>query len=132
MVNYLCRTGVVEPGTKQSRGHGCRRLYTFGDVVALRLVAKLLKNGISALRLKVAMKGLRKFHPEITLTSLPADRVVTDGKDIFLHSDGENVERAFDGQLSFAFVIELQQLQAEVAALLKVPKRRGGAGRKAA
>jgi hypothetical protein len=67
------------------------------------------------------MAGLRRLHPEITLTSLPASHVVTNGVDIYLHRRGEPVERAFDGQFSFAFVIELAQLQREVAKTLRVP-----------
>lgn len=129
MVNYLCRTGIIEPGCDCVRGHGTPRHYSFGDVVALRLVARLSQSGVSVLRLKKAMHGLRKFHPEITLTSLPASHLVTNGKDFYLHREGQPPERAFDGQFAFAFVIELAQLQREVASQLKAepalaPKRR--------
>lgn len=114
MVDYLCRTGLVEPSCDCRRGHGVARHYSFGDVVALRLVSKLSAGGVSVLRLKRALKGLRQFHPEITLTSLPASHVVTDGTDLYLRQPGESVERIFDGQMAFAFVIELAQLRREV------------------
>lgn len=115
MVNYLCRQKIVEPSCDCLRGHGSHRHYSFGDVVALRLVAGLSANGISVLRLKKAMLGLRKHHPEITLTSLPASHVVTDGENLYLRREGESLERAFDGQYAFLFVIELAQIQQELA-----------------
>ncbi len=118
MVNYLCRTGVAEPTCDCLRGHGSCRHYSFGDLVALRLLKRLSENGISVLRLKKAMQGLRKHHPEITLTSLPASHVVTNGKDLYLHQHGESLERVFDGQFAFGFVIELAPIQQEIARML--------------
>jgi DNA-binding transcriptional MerR regulator len=123
MVNYLCRTGIVTPTGGTKRGHGRIRHYTFGDVVALRLVAKLSATGVSPLRMKKGLQGLRKHHPEITLTSLPGSHVVTNGKELYLRQEGQPIERAFDGQFAFAFVVELAPLQREVAAsVLKLLK----------
>ena len=115
MVNYLCRTGIIEPSCTCPRGHGKARHYSFGDLVALRLVARLSAHGVQVLRLKSALHGLRRFHPEITLSSLPASHIVTNGKDLYLYKEGQPVERTFDGQFAFAFVVELAQLQKEVA-----------------
>jgi DNA-binding transcriptional MerR regulator len=115
MVNYLCREGIVEPSCSCPRGHGTKRHYSFGDLVALRLVAQLSLVGASPKRLREALRGLRKHHPEITLTSLPASHIATDGKHLILCRPGESIERLIDGQLSFAFVIDLVPLQAEIA-----------------
>lgn len=117
MVNYLCRAGLVVPTAKspqKRRGRGALRCYSFGDLVALRLVAKLCAAGVSPLRLKSGLLSLRKYHPEITLTNLPASHVATDGRDIYLRNGNDALERIVDGQLSFAFVVELKQIQKEV------------------
>ena len=117
MVNYLCRTRIVLPTFLQQDnrpGRGARRKYSFGDIVSLRLVARLCAAGISVLRLKKGLLSLRKHHPAITLTSLPASHIVTDGKDLYLREKGESLERLIDGQLTFAFVVELSQLRKEV------------------
>jgi len=118
MVNYLCRNDVVVPSGGAQRGHGRSRRYTFGDVVALRLVAKLSATGVSPLRLRDGLLGLRKHHPEITLTSLPGSHIVTNGSELYLRSIDAPIERAFDGQFAFAFVVELTTLQREVASLM--------------
>jgi hypothetical protein len=64
------------------------------------------------------MHALREFHPAITLTSLPARHIVTDGVDLYLRHEGDDLERLGDGQMAFAFVVELSQLRDEVAAAL--------------
>jgi DNA-binding transcriptional MerR regulator len=114
MVNYLCRTKLVMPSCDCRRGPGLPRHYSFGDVVALRLVARLSKAGISPLRLGKGLAQLREFHPEITLKSLPASHIVTDGQKIFLRQAGDRLEQVADGQYAFAFVVELDQVRSEV------------------
>jgi DNA-binding transcriptional MerR regulator len=114
MVDYLSRSEIVIPSCDCKRGHGIARHYAFGDVVALRLIARLSKAGVSSLRLRKGMEGMRKYQPQITLTSLPASHIVTDGQDIYLRGAADSLQRATDGQYAFAFVIELDQLRREV------------------
>lgn len=118
MVNYLCRSHLVEPSCSCKRGHGSTRHYSFGDVVALRLVSSLSRTGVRPTRIRAALQQLKRHHPEITLTSLPAKYVVTDGVDLYLRNARGAVERLRDGQMAFAFVIELERLRAEVVAAL--------------
>jgi len=125
MLNYLCRTEIIEPTCSCVRGHGKARHYSFGDLVALRLVARLSAMGVSPLRLKQGLRALRDRHPEITLTSLPASHIVTNGKHLFLREEGDTLERLLDGQLAFAFVIELPKLRDEV--VLEISKLRATA-----
>src|SRR5687768_15820431 len=58
MVDYLCRNKVLAPSTEFRRGRGRPRRYSFGDIVMLRALAKLLRNGISVLRLGKALAAL--------------------------------------------------------------------------
>ena len=131
MVNYLCRTDVVVPsGNEGIRGRGTRRRYSFGDVVALRLVARLSARGVQPLRVARSLKALRRLHPEITLTSLPATHVVTDGEHLYLRRPGDPLERALDGQMTFAFIFELSDLQREIASQITRPARRKASTRR--
>ena len=50
----------------------------------LRVLARLLKAGVSVQRLKTALKSLRKYHKEISPTRVPAQYLVTDGRQMFL------------------------------------------------
>ncbi len=114
MVNYLCRAELVVPSGQARRGRGVRRRYTFGDIVALRLVADMCDAGISPVRLKKALLRMRRVHPTIKLTSLSARRIANDGRDILLRNKTDSLERLIDGQFTFAFVVELADIQREI------------------
>lgn len=114
MVDYLCRTKVIEPTIKGQRGRGKKRQYSFGDVVILRAMARLLLAGVSVGRLKKALQSLRRYHPEITTNNLPKPYIFCDGKDIFFRHGDEVLESLSSGQFSFGFVIEIAKLRTEV------------------
>ena len=84
MLDYLCRASILVPSSPGRRGRGCPRKYSFGDVVMLRVLARLLKSGVSVQRLKKALNSIRKYHKEILRNSLPAQYLVTDGRQVFL------------------------------------------------
>lgn len=119
MIDYLCRHRLVVPTSGARRGRGRERRYAFGDLVVLRAVSKLLSAGLSVTRLRESLAQLRKLHPEITLTSLPASHMVTDGRNVFLKHSDEVIEMLGSGQLAFLFVLELSVLQKEVIAELE-------------
>ena len=114
MVDYLCRQEILLPSVPGRRGRGCPRQYSFGDVVMLRVLARLLKAGVSVRRLKVALRSLRKYHDQISRKSLPSQYLVTDGRRVYLRD--KDTLRDLDGsdQASFLFVVELSHVRREV------------------
>ena len=46
-LDYWARTGLVEPSLRRAEGSGTQRLYSFDDVVRLRVVKRLLDAGVS-------------------------------------------------------------------------------------
>ena len=114
MLDYLCRTGVLVPSAGRARGRGCRRHYSFGDLVMARALAKLLESGISVSRLRRSLVQLRKHHPEITPDKLPASFLVTDGRSIFFRESGQVMLELSKGQMAFAFVLELNAVRKEI------------------
>ncbi|WP_353401985.1 MerR family transcriptional regulator [Duganella hordei] len=111
MVNYLCRHKIVEPTGEKSRGRGNVRKYTYGDVLLLRVVSKLLVQGISVLRLKKSFRSLQRRGVDVDLTSKKF--VATDGVDIYFGS-GNILEQLSSGQMAFAFIIELASVRREI------------------
>ena len=115
MVNYLGRTDVLVPSRPKERKRGRARRYILGDVVMLRILASLLKSGISVDRLKKGLKTFRKYHPKITPKSLPAKYLVTDGIKVYLRHKNQILETLDDkGQMAFAFVVEIERVRADV------------------
>jgi DNA-binding transcriptional MerR regulator len=113
MLNYFCRHGIVEPSGGSRRGRGVARRYSFEDILLLRIIERLLAQGISPLRLKDAIRSIQqrgRSSKELILRKF----VATDGCDIFLEDEGV-IERLSSGQLAFAFVLKLDALRGEVA-----------------
>lgn len=112
MVNYLCRHKVVEPSSVELRGRGRQRKYTYTDVLLLRVVAKLLKQGVSASRLRKSFAALQKRETEAA-ELLTSRFVGTDGYNVFF-SDSGTLQLMESGQFVFAFVLELGALREDV------------------
>ena len=124
MLDYLCRTEVLVPSAGKSRGRGCKRYYSFGDVVMARALARLLESGISVGRLKRSLIQLRRHHPEITPDTLPAALLVTDGRSIFFRESSQVMLELSKGQMAFAFILELNAVREEVRQGVAKPQRK--------
>ncbi len=72
-LDYWARTGLVVPEIRQAGGSGTQRLYSFRDVLLLRVVKRFLDVGISLQQIRVAIEHLRargvEDLTEITLLS---------------------------------------------------------------
>ncbi len=77
-LDYWARTSLVVPAIRGAAGSGSQRLYSFKDILVLKIVKRLLDTGISLQNIRVAVDHLR-------------DRGVDDLANITLFSDGVSV-----------------------------------------
>lgn len=106
-LRYWDRVGLVSPSIQSSGGRpGVRRLYSFRDLVALRVVRSLLDNGMSLQRVRRAWDYLRREGGMDD--HLAQVKLVTDGHSIFHVSrdDGELLDALRQGQLAFFVAID--------------------------
>jgi DNA-binding transcriptional MerR regulator len=59
-LDYWARTGLVEPSVRPASGSGSQRLYGFRDILALKVVKRLLDTGISLQQIRAAVGYLRE------------------------------------------------------------------------
>ncbi|MGH8935669.1 MAG: MerR family transcriptional regulator [Acidimicrobiia bacterium] len=106
-LRYWDRVALVQPTVQGTGGRpGVRRLYSFRDLVALRVVRSLLDNGMSVQRVRRAWDYLRRTADlERHLSEV---KLVTDGQSIFrVASDDEELLDALrEGQLAFFVAID--------------------------
>jgi DNA-binding transcriptional MerR regulator len=106
-LRYWDRIGLVKPGVQSTGGRpGVRRLYSFRDLVALKVVRSLLDGGMSLQRVRRAYEFLRKragLEEHLSETKL-----VTDGVSIFkvCRTDGEVLDALKEGQMAFFLAID--------------------------
>lgn len=106
-LRYWDRVDLVRPSIQGTGGRpGVRRLYSFRDLVALRVVRSLLDNGMSVQRVRRAWDYLRR-NAEMD-SHLSEVKLVTDGNTIFrIASDDEELLDALrEGQLAFFVAID--------------------------
>ena len=77
-LDYWARTGLVEPSVRAAHGSGSQRLYSFRDILVLKVVKLLLDTGISLQQIRAAVQHLR-------------DRGSADLAQVTLMSDGVSV-----------------------------------------
>ncbi len=106
-LRYWDRVGLVGPSIQGTGGRpGVRRLYSFRDLIALRVVRSLLDNGMSLQRERRAWDYLRR---EGGMDGHLSDvKLVTDGLTIFRVSndDDELMDALREGQLAFFVAID--------------------------
>ena len=106
-LRYWDRVDLVRPSIQQTGGRpGKRRLYSFRDLVALRVVKSLLDNGMSVQRVRRAWDYLRRtadMDRHLAEVSL-----VTDGQSIFrvASDEAELVDALREGQMAFFVAID--------------------------
>lgn len=115
MVDYLCRSGIVVPCLGANPGRGRTRLYTFGEVVLLRALSRLLENGLPVARLRRALETQRKRFQELSPTAVIDRFLITNGHDVFFENEpGRFVELTKDGQMAFAFIVDIERARSDV------------------
>lgn len=115
MLHYLCKVGIVVPSTSRrggSRGHGVPREYSFTDLVSFKVVKRLCESGVSPLKVKSAIRELHKLG--VSLSSLPASRVVIFEKSIYRWNGRGDPFRLSDGQQAFGFILDLSVIREEL------------------
>jgi DNA-binding transcriptional MerR regulator len=58
-LDYWARTGLVEPSVRPAYGSGTQRLYSFRDVVLLKIVKRFLDTGVALQNIRSTVQHLR-------------------------------------------------------------------------
>jgi DNA-binding transcriptional MerR regulator len=116
-LDYWARTGLVGSSIRQAAGHGSRRVYSFEDLVALRVVARLLDAGVSLQAVRRAVEYLKR-HTELPLSTLA---LAAKGNRVFVLTGNraEIIEATAEGQVVIAIDVEpiVKDLRADVTQL---------------
>src|SRR5687768_4513086 len=78
-LDYWARTGLVTPSVRDAGGSGTQRVYSFRDLVELRVIKKLLDTGVSLQNIRKAVAYLRQ-HMKAQPTSVT---LMSDGQRVY-------------------------------------------------
>jgi DNA-binding transcriptional MerR regulator len=101
-LDYWARTGLVVPSVRPAAGSGSQRLYSFRDILVLKMVKRLLDLGISLQNVKAAIAYLR----DRGVDDLSSVTLISDGSSVYeITSAEELVDLLAGGQGVFAIAV---------------------------
>ncbi|HEY5890619.1 MAG TPA: MerR family transcriptional regulator [Acidimicrobiia bacterium] len=121
-LDYWARTDLISPSLQRAAGSGSQRLYSFSDVVQLKVIKRLLDAGMSLKKIRQAVEILRE--------QMESDRplgdvtLLSDGQTIYAaHSEEEVVDVFRRGQGVFGIAIGPVETEVEGAIHQLYPDR---------
>ncbi|MGC4892778.1 MerR family transcriptional regulator [Micromonospora sp. DT31] len=101
-LDYWARTGLVVPSVRDASGSGTSRLYSFRDLVVLKVVKRLLDAGVSLQNIRRAIEALRSRGVD----DLAGITLISDGTTVYeCRSPEEVVDLLQGGQGVFGIAI---------------------------
>jgi DNA-binding transcriptional MerR regulator len=101
-LDYWARTGLVEPSVRGATGSGTQRLYSFRDVLLLKIIKRLLDAGVSLQQIRTAIVHLRERGTE----DLTRVTLMSDGASVYeCRSADEVIDLLQGGQGVFGIAI---------------------------
>lgn len=103
-LDYWARTGLITPSVRTASGSGSQRLYSFQDIIQLKVVKRLLDAGMSLKKIRQAMDILRvELESDNPLGDVT---LLSDGATIYAaHSADEVVDVFQRGQGVFGIAV---------------------------
>ena len=101
-LDYWARTGLIEPTVRGAKGSGSQRLYSFQDILLLKVVKRLLDAGISLQQIRTAVTHLRERGTD----DLTQVTLMSDGASVYYcTSNDEVIDLLQGGQGVFGIAI---------------------------
>ncbi|WP_406328388.1 MerR family transcriptional regulator [Streptomyces sp. NBC_00203] len=92
-LDYWARTGLVEPSVRPAYGSGTQRLYSFRDVVVLKIVKRFLDTGVSLQNIRTTVQHLR----ERGFRDLERMTLMSDGATVYECTSPDDVHALLQG-----------------------------------
>ncbi|WP_422756346.1 MerR family transcriptional regulator [Micromonospora sp. WMMD708] len=124
-LDYWARTALVVPSVRDASGSGTSRLYSFRDLVVLKVVKRLLDAGVSLQNIRKAIEALRSRGVE----DLAGITLISDGTTVYeCRSPEEVVDLLQGGQGVFGIAIggAFKEIQGSLSHLPAEPAVPGG------
>ena len=94
-LDYWARTGLLRPSITDANGSGTQRRYSYGDVIELKVIKRLLDAG---LKLQQARQAVECLRSDLGADLSSAQLVLAGSRSVLAHSNGEVVDLLAGGQ----------------------------------
>jgi DNA-binding transcriptional MerR regulator len=129
-LDYWARTGLLQPSVALAKGSGSRRIYSYSDVLELKVIKQLLDAGVS---LQSARRAVECLRQELGTELASANLVLTGSSSVLARTNGEVVDLLAGGQGVFNIVPlagVVDELEADIVRLDKATEAKRAAAQK--
>ena len=116
-IDYWDRIHFIKPSIREASGYGSIRLYSFTDLVQLKVASTLKDKGLSVQKIRKSINYLKKTFPEVE-KPLAEMKLITDGETIFVLTEKKQVilDTLSKGQIVMSIAIGeiIEELKGEV------------------
>jgi predicted RNase H-like HicB family nuclease len=121
-IDYWDTTHFIKPSISDAKGRGSVRLYSFIDLIQLKVAKTLMDKGISLQKIRKSINYLKKNMPKVE-KPLSELKFLTDGETIFVLTKDQKtiIDTLKNGQLVFSIALGeiVEELKGEVLTLYK-------------
>jgi DNA-binding transcriptional MerR regulator len=112
-LDYWARTNLLRPSISDAKGSGSQRRYSYGDLLQLKVIKRLLDAGVSLAQARRAVECLRASGEDLATANL----VIDERRSVLAHSGEEIVDLLRGGQ-GVLNVVALSGVVSEVQAAI--------------
>lgn len=125
-LQYWDEQDFIRPSVKLAEGRGTKRLYSFNDLVCLKVIKDLAHHGFSLQMIRRCLRPLRE-HSSRTARPVESLRYLTDGEELFvITTDRQKIldamKRRFVLSLGIGSLVRALDLETKRAVL--APRKR--------
>ncbi|HXW79671.1 MAG TPA: MerR family transcriptional regulator [Acidimicrobiales bacterium] len=125
-LDYWARTDLLRPSISDARGSGTQRVYSYTDLLQLKVIKQLLDAGVSLRSTRKAIECLRASGSGVASASL----VIADDRSVLAYSGEELFDLLHGGQGVLSIVLGMERIVSEVDAAITeitgaLPEKRG-------
>jgi DNA-binding transcriptional MerR regulator len=113
-LDYWARTDLLRPSISDARGSGTQRVYSYTDLLQLKVIKQLLDAGVSLRSTRKAIECLRSSGAGVASASL----VIADDRSVLANSGEELFDLLRGGQGVLSIVLGMERIVSEVDAAI--------------
>ena len=88
-LDHWTTSSLINASIRNLKGSGFHRIYSFQDIIQIKLVNKLREAGVSLQKIRLALKNIQKvLGDDISISDVS---VFSDGKSIYVISDNDQM-----------------------------------------
>ncbi|MDQ1445036.1 MAG: hypothetical protein QOI20_1500 [Acidimicrobiaceae bacterium] len=113
-LDYWARTDLLKPSISDARGSGTQRIYSYTDLLKLKVIKQLLDSGLSLKKARVALDVLSQYGEDPGSANL----VMAGNQPVLVRSQDEIVDLVQRGQGVLSLVLPLSGVVKELNAAI--------------